>query len=125
MKSEVYKGKRNGPNTVPCGAPELLITRGRAIHFDIAYSEGVHDPGCIVRVQLHCQQLIPSKAGLVGVESTGDVKEHDSHSAALLLQVCEDLVYQEDDVFPTQSAAGPGNELVESSGATGPDIFMT
>lgn len=30
-----------------------------------------------------------------------------------------------DDVFPTQSAAGPGNQLEESSGATGPDIFMT
>lgn len=68
LKSEVYKVKRNGPNTVPCGAPELLITRGRAIHFDIAYSEGVHDPGCIVRAQLHFQQHIPSKAGLDGVE---------------------------------------------------------
>ena len=48
--------------------------------------ELVKNPGCEVLVHLCELQLVPQKCRLYGVESTGEIKDHDPHSASRLLQ---------------------------------------
>ena len=54
-------------------------------------------PGCEVLVHPCELQPVPQKCRLNGVESTGEIKEHDPHSASRLLQVRQLSFQKEDD----------------------------
>ncbi|KAI4872034.1 hypothetical protein NFI96_006517 [Prochilodus magdalenae] len=63
--------------------------RGEILQPDIlrSASEVVSDPGDQVGIDLHPCQLVFQSEGLNGVEGTGEIKEHDPHSAAPLVQM--------------------------------------
>lgn len=57
--------------------------------------EIVLNPVCEVVVHLCVIQHVPQKYGLYGVESTGEIIEHNSHSVPRLLQVRKGSVQKE------------------------------
>lgn len=57
----------------------------------------VHSPACVVLVHSCVLQLAPGESWLDGIKGTGEVKEHDPHSAPGLLQVRESLMEEEVD----------------------------
>ena len=60
-------------------------------------SEVVHNPGHKGRIHQHRRQLVTQQSRPDGIESTGEVKECDPHSAPRLVQVSVDMVQQVND----------------------------
>ena len=70
--------------TVP--GPQILWT----------FSEVIQNPVCEVVVHPGVLHLVPQKCRLYGVESTGEIKEHDLHSTSRFLLVRESSMLEED-----------------------------
>ena len=72
---------------VPCTADYCVQHIDLSPYILWLVSEVIEDPGCEVLVHPCQPQLVPQKCRLYSVKSTGEIKEHDLHSASRLLQV--------------------------------------
>ena len=81
----------------PCAADHSI--RHTVLQSDILRTtrQIVCDPGNQRGVHLHRRQLTPQQGRLDGVERTGKIQKHDSHSASWFVQVGTGTVEQEDD----------------------------
>ena len=71
----------------PCTADYCVQHVVPSPHILWPVSDVIQDPGCGVLVHPCELQLVPQECRLYSVESTGEIKEHDPHSASRLLQV--------------------------------------
>jgi len=70
----------------PCTADEPVRHTVLDPHILWPVGEVVEDPSGEVVIHSRALQLVPQDCGLDGVESTGEIKEHDSHSAPSLFR---------------------------------------
>lgn len=87
------------PGTFPAGPPcckQPCRTLTPCPHILWTVGEIVQDPVFEVMVHPGVLQLVPQKCRLYGIESTGEIIKHDSHSAPRFLQVRESSVLEED-----------------------------
>ena len=81
----------------PCTADYCVRHVVPSPHILWPVSEVIQEPGREVLVHPCQLQLVPQECRLYSVESTGEIKEHDPHSASRLLQVRQWSVQEEDD----------------------------
>ena len=71
----------------PCTAGYCIRHKVLSPHKLWSVNEVIQDPGCEVLVHPCQLQLVPQVCRLYGVTGTGEIKEHDPHSASRPLQV--------------------------------------